>query len=158
MEDPAKDEVIKKVLMDLEREGRLSPYDVVDAARDPTHVLHNHFEWDDTVAAERFRLSQARRLIRSIELVVIQETRVISAVAYVRDPVAAKQEPGYSRVVAISDDHEKARAVVLAELARVQAHLARARSLASVLGFDSAIERMEVEFSKLRLEVEASTR
>lgn len=47
-------------------EGRLHPADVVDAARDPKSVLHPHFEWRDAVAAEAFRLEQARTLIRSV--------------------------------------------------------------------------------------------
>ena len=28
-----------------------------------------HFEWDDSVAAEKFRLSQAKKFIRSLEIV-----------------------------------------------------------------------------------------
>ena len=47
-------------------EGRLNPANVVDAARVETSALHPHFEWDDAVAAERYRLEQARTIIRSI--------------------------------------------------------------------------------------------
>lgn len=48
--------------------GRLQPEDTVDAARDPKSALHPHFDWDDTVAAEKWRLEQARLLIRSIRV------------------------------------------------------------------------------------------
>lgn len=44
--------------------GKLTPRVVVEAARDPEHPLHNRFEWDNTVAAEKYRLGQARDLIR----------------------------------------------------------------------------------------------
>lgn len=44
--------------------GTLTPALVVDTARDPEHPLHSRFEWDDTVAAERWRLEQAGHLLR----------------------------------------------------------------------------------------------
>lgn len=37
---------------------------VLAAARKKQNVLHGWFEWDDTKAAEKFRLDQAARLIR----------------------------------------------------------------------------------------------
>lgn len=39
---------------------------VVEAARHPDHVLHRYFEWDDSAAAEQWRLMQARALIRKV--------------------------------------------------------------------------------------------
>lgn len=44
--------------------GILRAEDVVEFARDETTHLHSHFEWDDTEAAEQYRLEQARRVIR----------------------------------------------------------------------------------------------
>ena len=35
-------------------------------ARDPTNPLHKHFEWEDGVAAEAYRVQQARALIRIV--------------------------------------------------------------------------------------------
>lgn len=52
----------------LARGGELQPMNVVDAARDPKHALHPHFEWDDSVAAEAFRLDQARSIIRIVRI------------------------------------------------------------------------------------------
>lgn len=49
-------------------EGHLTPRATVDAARDPRHTLHPHFEWDDAAAAEAYRLDQARELIRLIRI------------------------------------------------------------------------------------------
>jgi len=47
--------------------GTLTPALVVQTARDPDHPLHARFEWDDTVAAEKYRLTQGGELIRSIK-------------------------------------------------------------------------------------------
>jgi hypothetical protein len=46
--------------------GELTPKDVVDDARNPNSPLHSYFEWDDGAAAEHYRLSQARGLIRAV--------------------------------------------------------------------------------------------
>lgn len=46
--------------------GMLSPKGVVVEAQDERHVLHRHFEWRDSVAAQRYRESQASDLIRSV--------------------------------------------------------------------------------------------
>lgn len=49
--------------------GTLSAPLVVDEARDPNSPLHSRFEWDDTVAGDRYREVQARELIRSVRIV-----------------------------------------------------------------------------------------
>lgn len=43
---------------------------VLKRARDPKNPLHRFFEWDDSAAAERFRLIQASRLVRDVRLVI----------------------------------------------------------------------------------------
>lgn len=58
----------KNIIDELRRieqeHGVLRPGDVVEAARPATSPLHSQFEWDDGVAAERYRNDQARSLIR----------------------------------------------------------------------------------------------
>lgn len=48
--------------------GTLTPALVVQAATNPTHPLHDRFEWDDTEAARRWRLEQSAQLIRSVKI------------------------------------------------------------------------------------------
>lgn len=48
--------------------GRLMPEKVVNAARAPKSALHAHFEWNDKVAAEAYRVDQARHIIRIIRV------------------------------------------------------------------------------------------
>lgn len=52
--------------------GHLSPALVVDAARDPDSPLHPRFEWDDSTAAERYRVFQAAHLIRSVKVEIVR--------------------------------------------------------------------------------------
>lgn len=57
------------------RKGGIVAEDVIEVARDEDNILHNYFEWDDTVAGHKFRLMQARILIKSIEVVVDENTK-----------------------------------------------------------------------------------
>src|SRR6185437_11347508 len=49
--------------------GELTAELALDAARPKSSPLHDGFEWDDTVAAEQHRLTQARSMIRSVVIV-----------------------------------------------------------------------------------------
>lgn len=62
--------VAGKVCETLAGEGRLTPKDLVEESRPDDAPLHGEFEWDDRAAAEAYRESQARYIIRSIEVVV----------------------------------------------------------------------------------------
>jgi len=44
---------------------------VLDDARKKTSPLHGYFEWDDSSAAESYRLAQAASLIRRVKVTVI---------------------------------------------------------------------------------------
>jgi len=44
--------------------GVLRPVDIVAFAADPETALHAKFEWDDEMAAHKYRIVQARHLIR----------------------------------------------------------------------------------------------
>lgn len=148
------------ILQAMERDnGTVTPERVVQAARAADHVWHHRFIWDDAAAAHQHRLDQARTLIRSVRYVVRHENRVLSTVAYVRDPDAAGDEQAYVSVSRLATDEDRARAAILAEFARVASALRRARDLAAVLGVVDRIEEtlMAVEglsFS-LRNEIEA---
>jgi hypothetical protein len=48
--------------------GKLTPGAVVEGARDPGSALHPHFDWNDAEAAEKWRVEQARDLIRCIRV------------------------------------------------------------------------------------------
>lgn len=59
----------------LERsEAGLSPATLVEASRPIDAPLHGEFEWDDAVAAEQYRQSQAKGIIRNITVTVKDST------------------------------------------------------------------------------------
>lgn len=54
--------------------GEITPAQVVDVARNPDSPLHSWFEWDDTAAAEQWRLEQAKKLLRVVVTVIQHPT------------------------------------------------------------------------------------
>lgn len=133
-----------------DRHGRLTASAVVDAARDEESPLHARFEWNDGVAAERWRLEQARELIRGVRVNVTVNRIAVPVVCYVRDPQAAETaNQGYRSVTKLAPDSEDARDAVISEFARAASHLRRARDVATVLGFASEIEEMILDIVEL---------
>jgi len=58
-----------KIIADR-NDGILLPEQVVEFAKRKTSALHDAFEWDDTEAARKYRLEQARAIIRvSVEII-----------------------------------------------------------------------------------------
>jgi len=51
------------------RRGYVMASDVVKDAKNPDSPLHDHFDWNDTEAARKWRLDQAGYLLRSITVV-----------------------------------------------------------------------------------------
>jgi hypothetical protein len=51
------------------RDGTIVPEAVVDEARPEDAVLHPAFEWEDPVAAEKYRVIQARTLIKKVRVI-----------------------------------------------------------------------------------------
>lgn len=47
--------------------GKLTPALVVEEAAAEDHPLHSRFEWDDAVAGHKYRLTQAKNLIRVVK-------------------------------------------------------------------------------------------
>lgn len=64
--------VIGPVLDELAQQGALTARDVLDAARSPQSPLHSYFEWNDKVAADQFRIDQARVMLRAIKVKFIE--------------------------------------------------------------------------------------
>lgn len=153
-------QAVRAALEALERDGRLTPESVVEVARSESHPLHSYFTWDDSVAAHKYRVDQARVLIRTVKVQLIVEERNVRVVRYVRDPEAEADQQGYVSVERLRTDSEGAtrRALCRYELDRAAALLARTETLIEVLTSDDDPEegpRMRRELQRLRGRVES---
>ena len=57
----------------MDENGYVAPERLVDVSRPVTAPLHNEFEWNNDVAAEKYRNEQARQIIKNIVRVEISE-------------------------------------------------------------------------------------
>lgn len=74
--------------------GELTPKDVLDDAKNPNSPLHSFFEWDDSDAAEQYRLQQARGLIRAVVAVYVDDEKPATRIrAFVHVP--EREAPHY---------------------------------------------------------------
>lgn len=76
--------VAGSVLKDLSKQhgNFFTAREVVEAARPEDSPLHPAFEWNDAVAADEHRLSQARCMIRSLRIKVERVTDITEPVRY----------------------------------------------------------------------------
>ena len=67
-------QVIGQTIEDLrDSKGHITPIEIVENAKNKKSPIHNFFEWEESKAAEQYRLQQARNLVNHIvEIVVIQ--------------------------------------------------------------------------------------
>ena len=112
-------QIVGEYCYELEQKtGRkLTPKELVEAARDVNSPLHNEFEWNDTKAAQKYREQQARYIISSIELVietVETEPVLLDLQITESEPYGVKfyhsldsSKQGYENIFSISNDAEK---------------------------------------------------
>lgn len=50
--------------------GALTPETVLDESRNVNAVLHPCFEWNDGIAAEKYRIEQAKYMLRNITVII----------------------------------------------------------------------------------------
>jgi hypothetical protein len=116
-------EVVVRALEKIEKSaGILTANAVVEAAQDERHVLHSYFEWDNSVAGLKYRLDQARGLIRNYKVTVVRgETQITMISVFVRDVALPQKEQGYMRAVELAEEgnEEDLRLTMIAEGKRV---------------------------------------
>ena len=98
--------VVDEIIKLKTREGLIRPKDVVDYARDEASPLHKYFIWDDTEAAERFRIAQASILIRASVTYLPQnhEKTLVRAFVSLRDD--RRPDGGYRHIIDVINDED----------------------------------------------------
>ena len=127
-------EAIAEIKALEDRRGRLTPEQVVEAARDKASALHDCFEWDDSTAAEKYRLDQARDLLKRVKIEIEYHETTIKVVGYVRDPDADPGNQGYRATMRVTK--RGAADMMRSELAAIVADMNRAAKLATARASD----------------------
>lgn len=118
----------------------LEPEMIVTAARDPKSVMHPHFEWDDVVAADAYRIDQARDLVRSLSVDISRSNIETKAVrAFVN--VEVGQERGYVSTAAAMSSRELRQQVIAKAWAELSAWRQRHAELTELGRLFAMIDR-----------------
>lgn len=90
---------------ELEKLGdNLTPDNVLEVAKDESNVMHNMFEWDDTVAGQKYRLWQARNIISNIRVNIISDD---SQKRKIRAFVTTKKETVFEPIEKVVKDTDR---------------------------------------------------
>lgn len=129
-------------LASIERkEGELTPAVVLERAKSANSSLHNHFEWDDGVAAEQYRLGQAGELIRSIVVDVSRSNVEPPKPTRAFVSVEREGQRSYVGVQRAMSDDDLRRQVLQRAWAELSAFRARYADLKELAGVFAAMDK-----------------
>ena len=101
----------------------VKPEQVVERARDTSSELHKCFEWNDTAAAERYRIIQARSVIN--HLIVVKKDSEASNVDPIQFRVMMKNDrsesSGYKQTIVMVKDEDEYRKLLQQAYAELHA-------------------------------------
>lgn len=87
-----------EVCSQLESEGRLTPSELVNVSRDEDAPLHGMFTWDDSVAAEKWRMHEARHIIHCLVTVVGDNAEHVEPVRAFVSIRSEDEKPRFERI------------------------------------------------------------
>lgn len=133
--------------------GGLTAQQVVNDAREDDSPLHSYFEWSDDVAAERYRLEQARHLIRHVVVVYAESPDALPTRAYIvfkhreeSDPPA--DEARYLPMATVMSDETLRRRALCEALEESDAWAKRYSYLDELADVFAALDRVKVRIKK----------
>lgn len=125
------------------------PESIVDAARNPKSVAHPLFEWNDSRAAQEFRLVQARSLYGSLEVDVIIYSRDKPVVHRVRAIVNSGRRE-YDPIEVAFSTPEKRDYILAEALRQLRALKRRYSSLSELAVVFTAFDQVEKRVQRKR--------
>lgn len=142
-----------------EKSETLTTHEVLEAARPKRSPIHDFFDWDDSSAAEKHRLWQARYLLGQIQIIVIYEgeERAIKAFhnVHLQDDSPEEERRAYVTVQGIAQDRyfrSQVLASALKEIKAWQARYSEYKELGLIFG---AIEKTQKELDLKEKQIEA---
>jgi len=124
-----KDKKIADALQRIyERNGEVKASVVVQSARPRNSALHQCFQWNDKKAGDEYRLIQARRIIRSYEIVVDGVRQKLVHVPVIKERADTK-EGSYKPIHVVSKDELDFELALNEALADLRAAKARVNEL-----------------------------
>lgn len=144
MEEKKGKTILLNELQKLEQQhGYLEPHMVVAEASNPESPLHDSFDWDDTTAARKYRLWQARQLIANVKVEFVGESRK----AFYNATVRIEDVPvtGYFSLEKVLSDEELHRQVLIEAVKEIETAHKKYDSLKELEGVINTKKLREVK-------------
>lgn len=100
-------DVAGEVCEELDRTVGLTPENLVEVSRPEDAPLHSEFEWDDRIAAEEFRRTQARLIICNLSIVLEEQKQEPIRAFFSLQNGFRKNEGTYESTITIMSDNDK---------------------------------------------------
>lgn len=131
-----------------EKRGGITPQLLVIEAKKKRSPLHNCFEWDDSAAAEQYRIVQAREILRYLVVVIELETENEEEI-YVRGFVAPldtdeDSQTSYLTISEVMADEDLDRAYKQQILRELKAIKHKSKSYDEFSKVNRAIEEVKI--------------
>ena len=142
-----KDAVIRECQNLYATKGLVKAEDLVAIARDPNSPLHDTFEWDDDVAAQKYREVQARTLIKIVTVELANGNTVPNYVNVKMETPEGKTQRGYVPL-SFAMKHESLREQILKEaIKEIRLWETRYKDYSSLSGVvnENKVEELESE-------------
>jgi hypothetical protein len=127
-------------------DGAVTPKQVVDFARSDKTALHALFTWDDSEAAEKWRLHQARNVLRVTVTMLPNETipsRVV--VSLMPDRHAGV---GYRSMPTVLNDKEKSEQLLKDAMQELTTFKMKYSRLKALVGVFAEIDKLQVTIER----------
>ena len=95
----------EKVSKEIESIKEATPATILEYARNEESELHKCFEWDDTVAAEKYRLQQARQIVCNLVYKEEKKEESTNLRVFYNAPSSKTYEP--TRILVRNEDSYK---------------------------------------------------
>jgi len=145
-----KAEIYGRELERIKKEKGLTPENVLKSARKTSSPLHECFNWDDSEAAERYRLLQAGNLIRII-IVVENEQRAFENVV-IKKP-NKKDESVYLSQEEVLDSKEYRKQMLIVALRELSFWKSKYQFYAELKGIVKEIKKVEKKLIPVPMQI-----
>ena len=136
-------EVMEKI---EKRDGMLTKEAFLEESRPVDAPTHNLFEWDDTAAAEKFRLEQSRLAIADIVVTIVKADEPVKRHAFVNVIAGKHNKAEYSSIEIAMGDEEKRKAVLQNAFAELKAFEQKYADYKELAGVFSEAHKAEMKY------------
>lgn len=135
-------QIVGEELERIEKEaGEVSPRLLVGHAKPVSSPLHSFFEWDDRIAAEEYRVEQARSLIQAVVVKAFDGAETRNPIrAFVN--VGTQDGRGYFGIATVMSDEEKREQLIMQARAEIEQWRDRYRAIVEFSKVFEAIDKI----------------